>query len=86
LNLYDFSDALRNGTYEYLDLKTEDVYGFIRKYNDETYLILVNVRNKEVSFTRPDIIKAFSQLMLGEKISNNATQILAPYGYQIIKL
>ena len=77
--------VLRLGTLS--RIKNGDVVSFVREYEGQKILVLVNVRGRTVQFTLPSgyLDSSYVDMMTGEEFSFTSTS-LAPYSYLILKL
>jgi len=83
MTFYSGSEASNKGTT--ISYPNNDVSAFIRKSDNEELLFLVNVRNKQVTYTLPDAITAneWENALTGTQIENGESIILQAYEYLI---
>lgn len=85
LIVYNSTDVFKQGDLDYFSY--DDAAVFTRSYNDEEYLVMVNVREEEKEITLPEAIQSTTWT----NVLNNTTQnlsdkiSLSPYSYLILK-
>ncbi|RFM27060.1 alpha-amylase family glycosyl hydrolase [Deminuibacter soli] len=83
--LHNSNEALRRGAYtSYSD---QDVCAFTRVLNNQKVLVLVNLRNKAVSYTLPAALanSSWKNAFDGTAITIQSQVALQPYGYLVLQ-
>jgi hypothetical protein len=85
MSIYNETDAFKKGTLTSFD--DPDVAIFTRTLNDETYLVMVNVRNttKEVTFDSSIQNTSWNDRLNDTSVTLTDKITIPPYGYLVLK-
>ncbi|MFD2999390.1 alpha-amylase family glycosyl hydrolase [Pontibacter toksunensis] len=87
IQLRNNSKALTYGELEPLNLGPKSISAFLRKYEDESLLVLHNLSDKEVSVSLPETLAAYEDVRFQSKASTKSNNMLklAPYSTVILE-